>query len=167
MDAPNPDLTPTPPPAPPPSTAPAEGKPDTMTRFIAFLIDAVAVYAVGLVPIIGGIVGVAYVLLRDGLDYEFMDKRSIGKKIMKLRPVRLDGKPMDMRTSVMRNLPLTLGSLAQILLFVPILGWILVPFVLIAGIVVVIIEIVRVFNDPEGRRWGDQLAGTKVIVVKA
>lgn len=167
MDAPNPDLTPTPPPAPPPSTAPAEGKPDTMTRFIAFLIDAVAVYAVGLVPIIGGIVGVAYVLLRDGLDYEFMDKRSIGKKIMKLRPVRLDGQPMDMRTSVMRNLPLTLGSLAQILLFVPILGWILVPFVLIAGIVVVIIEIVRVFNDPEGRRWGDQLAGTKVIVVKA
>lgn len=167
MDAPNPDLTPAPPPAPPPSTAPAEGKPDTMTRFIAFLIDAVAVYAVGLVPIIGGIVGVAYVLLRDGLDYDFMDKRSIGKKIMKLRPVRLDGKPMDMRTSVMRNLPLTLGSLAQILLFVPILGWIFVPFVLIAGIVVVIIEIVRVFNDPEGRRWGDQLAGTKVIVVKA
>ena len=29
------------------------------------------------------------------------------------------------------------------------------------------IEIMRVLNDPEGRRWGDQLAGTKVIVVES
>jgi uncharacterized RDD family membrane protein YckC len=142
------------------------GKPDAMARALAFLIDAVAVYAVGMVPVIGGLVGIAYVLARDGLAFEFMDGRSIGKKLMKLRPVRLDGQPMDLRTSVMRNWPLTLGSLAQILLFIPVIGWILIPFVALAGLVVAVLEILRVLNDPEGRRWGDQLAGTKVIVVE-
>jgi uncharacterized RDD family membrane protein YckC len=143
------------------------GKPDAMARTLAFLIDAVAVYAVGMVPVIGGLVGIAYVLARDGLAFDFMDGRSIGKKLMKLRPVRLDGQPMDLRTSVMRNWPLTLGSLAQILLFIPVIGWILIPFVALAGVVVAVIEILRVLNDPEGRRWGDQLAGTKVIVVES
>ena len=132
------DPTPTPNPVPPPpptpiSPGPVGGKPDTMARFLAFLIDAVAVAAVGLVPVIGGLVGIAYVLTRDGLAFEFMDGRSIGKKLMKLRPVRLDGQPMDVRTSVMRNWPLTLGSLAQVLIFIPVIGWILIPFVGIAG----------------------------------
>lgn len=167
MDAP----TPTPPPTQPPpptsgSSGPIGGKPDTVARFLAFLIDAVAVAAIGLVPVIGGLVGIAYVLARDGLDFDFMDGRSIGKKLMKLRPVRLDGQPMDLSTSVMRNWPLTLGSLAQVLIYIPVIGWILIPFVGIAGLVLVVIEILRVLNDPEGRRWGDQLAGTKVIVVE-
>lgn len=163
MDAP----TPTPPP-PSPSPGPViGGKPDPLTRFLAYLIDAVAVYAVGLVPVIGGLVGIAYVLVRDGLDYDFMDRRSIGKKIMKLRPVRLDGQPMDIRTSFMRNWPLTIASLAQVLWFVPVVGWVLLPFVVVAAVVVAIVEIVRVFTDPEGRRWGDLLAGTKVVVVES
>jgi uncharacterized RDD family membrane protein YckC len=58
-------------------------------------------------------VGIAYALLRDGLTYDFMDGRSIGKKLMKLRPVRHDGSPMDMATSARRNWPLAFGSLAQ------------------------------------------------------
>ncbi|MDF1522270.1 MAG: RDD family protein [Trueperaceae bacterium] len=163
MDAP----TPTPPATPSPSPSPAiGGKPDTVARFLAYLIDAVAVYAVGMVPVIGGLVGIAYVLARDGLEYDFMDRRSIGKKIMKLRPVRLDGQPMDLRTSFMRNWPLTIGSLAQVLWYVPIVGWVLLPFVAIAGLAVAILEVVRVLTDPEGRRWGDLLAGTKVVVVE-
>lgn len=168
MDAPNPTPTPTPPPPPTTgSSGPIGGKPDTVARFLAFLIDAVAVAAIGLVPVIGGLVGIAYVLTRDGLAFDFMDGRSIGKKFMKLRPVRLDGQPMDLNTSLMRNWPLTLGSLAQVLIYIPVIGWILIPFVLIAGLVIAIIEIVRVMNDAEGRRWGDQLAGTKVIVVES
>jgi uncharacterized RDD family membrane protein YckC len=163
MDAP----TPTPPATPSPTPSPAiGGKPDTAARFLAYLIDAVAVYAIGLVPVIGGLVGIAYVLTRDGLEYDFMDRRSIGKKIMKLRPVRLDGQPMDVRTSVMRNWPLTIGSLAQVLLYVPVVGWVLLPFVAIAGVVIAVLEVVRVLTDPEGRRWGDLLAGTKVVVVE-
>lgn len=113
MDAPKPTPNPTPTPGPAPvSSGPIGGKPDTVARFLAFLIDAVAVAVIGLVPVIGGLVGIAYVLARDGLAFEFMDGRSIGKKLMKLRPVRLDGLPMDLPTSFRRNWPLSLGSLA-------------------------------------------------------
>lgn len=147
----------------PPPVAPG-GKPDTVTRFLAFFIDAVIVAIVGLVPVVGGLVGIVYVLTRDGLAYDFMDGRSIGKKLMKLRPVRLDGGPMDVRTSVARNWPLAFGSLTQALIFIPVIGWILIPFVGLAGVVFVVIEIVRVVTNPEGRRWGDALADTRVIV---
>jgi len=137
--------------------------PDTLTRFVAFLIDAVAVALIGLVPIIGGLAGIAYVLFRDGLDLEFMHRRSLGKKLMKLTVVRTDGLPMDPITSARRNWPLVFGSLAQLLVYIPVIGWILIPFVVIAGGVLVIIEIVRILTNPDGRRLGDGYAGTKVV----
>ena len=159
MDAPTP--TPTPPPSPSPnpipvSSGPVGGKPDTVARFLAFLIDAVAVAAVGLVPVIGGLVGIAYVLTRDGLAFDFMDGRSIGKKLMKLRPVRLDGQPMDLNTSVMRNWPLSLGSLAQVLIFIPVIGWILI---LTAGLTAYYTFRVffRVFMGPVEYHPGDEV----------
>jgi uncharacterized RDD family membrane protein YckC len=142
----------------------AGAPPDTLTRFVAFLIDAVAVALIGLVPIIGGLAGIAYVLFRDGLDIEFMHRRSLGKKLMKLTVVRTDGLPMDPMTSARRNWPLVFGSLAQLLVYIPVIGWILIPFVVIAGVVLVIIEIVRVLTSPDGRRIGDGYAGTKVVV---
>lgn len=160
------DATP-PPPVPqaaPPSPA---SRPDPTTRFIAFFIDAVIVAVAGLVPVLGGIVGIAYILVRDGLNFEFMDGRSIGKKLMKLRPVRLDGQPMDVNTSIRRNWPLAFGSLAQALIYIPVIGWILIPFVVIAGIVIVVLEVLKVLNAPEGRRWGDTQAGTKVVAEAA
>ncbi|MFN3414252.1 MAG: RDD family protein [Thermoanaerobaculum sp.] len=83
-----------------------QGKADLGKRFIAALIDGILAAGVSFIPIVGGIIAALYILLRDGLDVEFMDKRSIGKKLMKLRPVRLDGQPMDPVTSAKRNLPL-------------------------------------------------------------
>jgi uncharacterized RDD family membrane protein YckC len=129
------DATPQPP-APqvtPPVAPPPVGRPDPTTRILATFIDVVIVAVVGLVPLVGGLVGVAYILVRDGLAFDFMDGRSIGKKLMKLRPVRLDGQPMDVHTSIRRNWPLAFGSLAQALLYIPVLGWLLIPFVAIAG----------------------------------
>ncbi|CAN5846974.1 RDD family protein [soil metagenome] len=146
------------------STDDAAKAPDTLTRFLAFLIDGIAVGLVGLVPVIGGIAGIAYVLFRDGLDVEYMRRRSLGKTLMKLTVVRDDGAPMDLMTSARRNWPLAFGSLTQLLVFIPILGWALIPLVLIAGVVFVIIEIVKVTTDPDGRRWGDGLAKTRVVV---
>ena len=149
---------------PPAAAAGAVGStPDTLTRFVAFLIDAVAIALIGLVPIIGGLTGIAYALLRDGLDIDYIRHRSLGKKLMKLTVVRLDGRPMDMETSARRNWPLVFVSLAQILAFIPVIGWVLIPFVVLAGAVFVVIEIVRVLTTPEGRRLGDGFAGTKVI----
>ena len=148
---------------PPPAAPPAGTTPDTLTRFVAFLIDAVAVAVIGMVPVIGGLVGIAYVLFRDGLDIEYLRGRSLGKTLMKLTVVRADGRPMDLAASAQRNWPLVFGSLTQILLFIPVIGWILIPFVIIAGVVFVIIEIVRVLTNPEGRRLGDDYARTRVV----
>lgn len=145
------------------ATDDAAKAPDTLTRFLAFLIDGIAVGLVGLVPVIGGLAGIAYVLFRDGLDVDAMRHRSLGKKLMKLRVVREDGAPMDPMTSVRRNWPLAFGSLTQFLVFIPVIGWLLIPFVLIAGAVFVIVEIVKVLTATDGRRWGDSLAATRVV----
>ena len=141
------------------------GKADLGKRFVAAIIDAVVVVVVGFVPYIGGFVAAAYWLLRDGLEFEFMDNRSIGKKLMKLRPVTLDGSPMDMLASAKRNWMFALGGLIQILLFIPILGWLLIIPVGLAAMALGIVELVLVITDKEGRRLGDKIANTKVIEV--
>jgi uncharacterized RDD family membrane protein YckC len=148
-------VTPTPP------TPPV--KADAMARFLAYLIDAVAVAVVSSVPLVGALAGTAYALVRDGLDVDFMRQRSLGKRVMKLRPVRLDGQPMDISTSVRRNWPLAIGSLASFFLYIPLIGLLLFPLLLIVGLGIWIYEGYRVYNRPDGRRWGDELAGTQVI----
>ena len=91
-----------------------------------------------------------------------MDHRSIGKKVMKLRPVTLDGRPVDIATSVKRNWLFALGGITQFFAMT-IIGLVLaVPLGLIA-FVIGIVEVVLVFTDAEGRRIGDKMAGTRVI----
>jgi len=148
-----------------PAPAPTGTKADLTKRFIAALIDGLLAGGVSLIPFIGGIVGAAYILVRDGLEIEFMDRRSIGKKLIKLRPVRLDGQPMDVATSVKRNFPLCIGAIGAIFWIIPVLGWILAILLGLTGLVVAIIEAVLVLTDPEGRRMGDKFAATKVIEV--
>jgi uncharacterized RDD family membrane protein YckC len=137
--------------------------PDRLTRFLAYLVDALLVAAVASVPVVGGLAATVYVLVRDGLDIDVMRHRSLGKVVMKLAVVRDDGAPMDVATSFRRNWPLAFASLSVLLLFIPILGWFLIPFVILAGLVLVIVEIVKVLTAPDGRRWGDELAGTRVV----
>lgn len=179
---PTPDPVPAPaapPPAPTPAaTAPPSStasKPDTAKRFLALFIDGIIagiLYGVlsaivsSIVPgniltkiwigaLVGGLVAGAYILVRDGLDIDFMKGRSLGKKIMKLRPVRLDGGPMTLETSIKRNWTLSLGYLGAI----PVVGWVLG----LASLGLGVYEIYKVLTDPQGRRWGDELAGTKVV----
>ena len=149
---------------PPGAADPALRPPDALTRFLAFLIDAVVVGALASVPFIGGLAGTAYVLFRDGLDVDFMRGRSLGKVVMKLALVRDDGGPLDLMTSFRRNWTLAFTSLTVLLIFIPILGWILIPFAVLAGLVLLVIEVVKVFAAPDGRRWGDELAGTRVVL---
>ena len=138
-------------------------KADVGKRFIAAIIDTVIAFAICIIPLIGGIIGTAYMLLKDGLDYEFMDKRSIGKKMMKLRPVTLDGKEVDIHVSFKRNWMLALGVLIMFLLVIPIFGWILIPFVALVSLVLGIIEIIFIISKEDGRRLGDKIANTQVI----
>jgi len=147
------------------TTQNTSGKADLGKRAIAAIIDGVLAGVIGIIPYIGGIIGAVYMALRDGLELEFMDHRSIGKKLMKLRPVRLDGETVDIETSIKRNWMFALGGVIQILLFIPILGWLFGILISLAVLVIGIMEIVFVLKDEEGRRWGDTIANTKVIEV--
>ena len=60
-------------------------KADLGKRFLAVLIDAGIAVVVSFVPVIGGLAAAAYWLIRDGLALDFMDHRSVGKKLMDLR----------------------------------------------------------------------------------
>lgn len=138
-------------------------KADITKRVVAAVIDALIGVVVGMIPWLGGVISAAYWLVRDGLDIEFMDRRSLGKKVMKLRPVTLDGANLDMGTSVRRNWPFAFGGIAQVLLFIPTLGWLfLIPVGLIA-LVVGLIEAFLVITNADGRRMGDRFANTVVI----
>lgn len=172
-----PDRTPPPPPpgptqepAPQPApTAPAAamamkqpvtataGKADLTKRFVAFLIDAViASVLTSVIPVVGGILGAGYMLLRDGFEFDFMNHRSLGKRVMGLRPVLVGGGAMSMQVSIRRNWPFALG----ILTVIPLLGLL---FVAIVAPILGLIEGVLVLTDDQGRRFGDKLAQTKVI----
>ncbi len=146
------------------SPSPA-AKVDPQKRLVAIVIDAVIAVAIGMIPWVGGLVSAAYWVLRDGLDLPFMDQRSVGKKLTKLRPVTMDGERLDMMGSVQRNWMFGVGGVMQILVYVPILGWLLMIPVAALAILIGIVELYRVIVDPEGRRVGDLLADTKVIEV--
>lgn len=138
------------------------GRSDIGKRLAAALIDVVITVVVGFIPFVGGLVATAYWLVRDGMDLELMDHRSIGKKVMKLRPVTIDGSPVDIATSVKRNWMFALGGIGQVLVFT-IIGIVIAIPLFLAAFVIGIIEIVLVVTDGEGRRFGDKLAGTRVI----
>lgn len=144
--------------------AASAGKADLGKRFIAAIIDAVIAVVIGFIPIIGGLIATAYWLVRDGLDVDFMDHRSLGKKVMKLRPVTLDGAPVDIMTSMKRNWMFALGGVAQLLAFT-IIGLLIAIPLAMAVFVIGIVEVVLVLTDSEGRRLGDKFAKTKVIEV--
>lgn len=143
---------------------PVTDVPDFPNRFLAALIDGVIAGVVGLVPFIGGLAGTAYLVCRDGLDLDFADRRSIGKRVMQLRPVRLDGQPMDIPTSIKRNWMFGLGAIVQLLLFIPILGWLLILPVGLVAMVLGVMELYKTLTDSEQRRFGDHWAGTRVVI---
>jgi len=122
-------------------TLPPEATPSTIgNRVIAIVIDALIAGACSIVPVIGVLVGMAYIITRDALP--FLDGQSIGKKAMKLRAVSAEtGKPLtnDWGPCVIRN----------IVLYIPFFS---------------IVELIILLNNKEGQRLGDQWAKTKVIV---
>ncbi|MHB8767162.1 MAG: RDD family protein [Deferrisomatales bacterium] len=140
-------------------------KADPGKRLVAAFIDAVLCIAAATVPAVGLLVAVAYALVRDGLEFPFMDRRSIGKKLMKLRPLRLDGRPLDIATSCRRNALLAIGPAGVLLMVIPVVGWIAGFLIAAAGSLIWVVELSRVFTDPQGRRLGDEMAGTAVAEV--
>lgn len=138
-------------------------KADLGKRFVAIVLDMVIAAVLALIPVVGGLIACAYLVVRDGLEFDFMDRRSIGKKVMKLRPVRLDGKPMDIQTSLTRNWMYGMGFIAAI----PVIGWILALPIVLLAFGILIYDLIKIFGDPQARRLGDTMAKTVVIEVNS
>ena len=131
----------------PKRTIPAAGEyrlADIGDRFAALIIDTIIVSAIGGIGAIGGresgfllgmLIGVAY-------QWFFLTQnkgQTIGKAIMHLRVVKLNGEPISAADAILRYLGYHLNS------FVMGLGWIWAAF------------------DSKSQGWHDKLAGTVVI----
>ncbi len=111
----------------------------------------------------------AYVLGRDVLAGD----RSIGKKLQHIRVVTGSG-PIGLMESVKRNAIFALGSVLGLVSatvqLVPVIGdllscllWPLVILGILATIAAAVVEFIKITQDPNGIRLGDQFAQTNVV----
>ncbi len=128
-------------------------KAQILNRGIARLIDLFIVAAAGqmLVPV-GFLGGLAYILIADG----FSGGRSIGKRLIGLQTV-LPGQreAAGFRESIIRNLPF---AVAQVVFAVPYVGWLI-------SVAIIAFEAILILGNEQGRRFGDEVAGTQVLDV--
>ena len=126
-------------------------KAQVLNRGIAKLIDLFIVAAAGQVIVpVGFLAGLAYILIADG----FAGGRSIGKRLIGLQTVLPDRREAaGFRESIIRNLPVAVAHLA---FAVPYVGW-------IASVAIMAFEAVLILGNEQGRRLGDEVAGTQVL----
>jgi len=125
-------------------------KADYLPRLVARIIDLLAAAALAHVAKpVGFFAGLTYLLIADGV----MPGRSMGKAVIGIRVVTVDGRPVGLRESILRNLPF---GVAMVLAAIPWIGW------LLAGAVVVLEGLLVVGNE-RGRRLGDEAAQTQVM----
>lgn len=151
-------------------------KADLVKRFLAALIDGLLAGVIGFVlglfgTFMGGVgtlIGAFYILVRDGIETPYTDGRSVGKKVIGLRPVTLDGAPMTVETSVRRNWTIALGSLITGVgsmlagMGLGVIGLAVIGLGGFAGLLG-LVECVLVIIDKDGRRIGDKTGNTQVI----
>ncbi|MEY4705349.1 MAG: hypothetical protein RL042_1554 [Nitrospirota bacterium] len=126
-------------------------KAQVLNRGIAKLIDLFIVAAVSQAIVsVGFLAGLAYILIADG----FAGGRSIGKRLIGLQTVLLDrGEAAGFRESIIRNLPI---AVAQLAFAIPYVGW-------IVSVAIMAFEAVLILGNEQGRRFGDEVAGTQVL----
>ena len=126
-------------------------KAQVLNRGIAKLIDLFIVAAAGQVIVpVGFLAGLAYILTSDG----FAGGRSIGKRLIGLQTVLPDRREAaGFRESIIRNVPF---AVAQLAFAVPYVGWIM------SGAIIAF-EAVLILGNEQGRRLGDEVAGTQVL----
>jgi uncharacterized RDD family membrane protein YckC len=126
-------------------------KAQVLNRGIAKLIDLFIVAAAdqAIAPV-GFFAGLAYILIADG----FAGGRSIGKRVIGLQTVVPERRePAGFRESIIRNLPV---AAAQLAFAVPYVGW-------IVSVAIMAFEAVLIVGNEQGRRLGDEVAGTQVL----
>jgi uncharacterized RDD family membrane protein YckC len=120
---------------------PEQRRADNGSRIVAYIIDALIMGVLWLIPIAGWIAGAAYALTRDSLP--FLDGQSIGKKAMGLRAVTEAGEPLTNNWGP--------GIIRNIVLWIPFFP---------------LVELIILLTNEKGLRLGDQWAKTKVISIK-
>lgn len=112
---------------------------DWQTRSLAFLIDLIVYTAIfyGLGSP-GHFLAMIYILFRDGI----FSGQSIGKKVMGIQAVHMNGRAIHFVDSAFRNV-----------LF---LFYVVFP-------VAIVVEAIALLRSPDRRRLGDRIAGTRVI----
>lgn len=127
-------------------------------------------YVPRILGFLGSIISLGYILGRDIVAGD----RSIGKKLQDIRVVTTAGAPITFNESARRNgifaIGAALGFLSATLTLIPCLGdavaCMLLPLQLLGFVVSVgaaIYEILQITQQPEGIRFGDKTAGTRVI----
>ncbi len=102
------------------------------------------------VPPVGWLAGLAYVLIGDGLT----GGQSLGKRLIGLQTVVPRSREVSgFRESIIRNLPL---ALAYLLFPIPYIGWALAT-------AVVLLEALLIIGNEQGLRLGDEIAHTQVL----
>lgn len=126
-------------------------KASLLLRVIAKLIDFILIaIAVKIIPQIGLIAGIVYILISDGL----FEGRSIGKKVLKLKTISLNtGNAATFRDSIIRNSTI---AAAIIVSGIPLLGWLFV-------LIICTLEFLLMLGNKQGMRLGDDFANTYVI----
>lgn len=128
-------------------------KAEVLNRGIAKLIDLFIVAAADQVIVpVGFLAGLAYILIADG----FAGGRSIGKRVIGLQTVLPERRePAGFRESIIRNLPF---AVAQVAFAVPYVGW-------MVSAAILAFEAILIVGNEQGRRLGDEVAGTQVLDV--
>ncbi len=126
-------------------------KAHVLNRFVAKLIDLFIVAAASeMASPVGFLSGLAYILIADG----FAGGKSIGKRLIGLETIQLDSRgPAGFRESILRNLPF---GCAQIAFAIPWIGWLM-------SLAIVAFESLLIIGNEQGRRLGDEVAGTQVL----
>jgi hypothetical protein len=139
---------------------------------LAIVIGIVGAIMGHIVVMLGALVGVAgqavllgYILLRDIVSGD----RSLGKKTQEIKVVTTSGAPLTAMDSIKRNAIFAIGSVLGLIWamagVIPFLACLLTPLMVLGSIisfVAVIVEIVKILQDPAGIRFGDQFASTRV-----
>jgi uncharacterized RDD family membrane protein YckC len=134
-------------------------------------IDGMVAHIVySLLVVVWAFISLGFVLGRDVLA----GGSSPGKKMMGLRVVTVTGAPIGFMESAKRNALFAPGfavaALASVIQAIPIVGCLaclLLPLrvlATVAGLVAVVYELVMIFQEPDGVRLGDKMAGTRVVI---
>ena len=109
----------------------------------------------------------------------FFGGASIGKRVMKIRVATVDGTAFTLMHSIKRNigfgvpnlvcgilgfffvLLVFMGAGSEALLYL--LYYVPLSIMNLAALAYWIFELISVLNNPEGQRWGDRFAGTRVV----